>query len=188
MAVRRAHRDGKPAAASESALLASAIAGDVDAFAEIVRRHQRVVFSVARTCGLGREDAADVTQVVFATLASGMHTIDDGARVRSWLCTVARRQAWRVNRRRDREDLGSPPDRATDDEVGRVDALVSLIDALDTLRPRCRDLLTALYLNEPPRDYQEVSAELGIAIGSIGPTRARCLEQLRVVVEGHGRG
>ena len=171
-------------AATDATLVAWAAEGGNSAFAELVRRHQRVVFSVARSCGLGREDAADVTQLAFAALADALGSIDDGARVRSWLCTVARRHSWRLRARRDRESFEDPPDRAAEDDlVGRVDAVVDLVDALDRLRPKCRDLLTALYFSDQPLDYGEAALALGMPIGSIGPTRSRCLDQLRTIVE-----
>lgn len=182
-AERRTHR-GRLGAAPDRELVALAAAGDAGAFAELVGRHQRVVFSVARSCGLGAEDAADVTQVAFAALSDALPRLDDADRVRSWLCTVARRHSWRVLARRDRESLVDPPDRAAEaDLAGRVDAVVDLVEAMDRLRPRCRDLLTALYFREPPLDYAEASAALTMPIGSIGPTRARCLDQLRSIVE-----
>jgi RNA polymerase sigma factor (sigma-70 family) len=170
--------------APDSALVTMAANGDAGAFEELVGRHQRVVFSIARSCGLGRDDAADVTQVAFAALADALPRLEDGDRVRSWLCTVARRHSWRVLARRDRESLGDPPDRASDADLpARVATVVDLVDALEQLRPRCRDLLTALYFREPPLDYAQASVELTMPIGSIGPTRARCLDQLRSIVE-----
>lgn len=183
-AVRRTLRGGEWGDATDGDLLAAAASGDHLAFEELLHRHQRVVFSVARSCGLGHEDAAEVTQLAFTNLATSLTTIHDGTRVRSWLCTVTRRHSWRVLARRDRETLGEPPDRASDADLSRrVDALVDLVEALDRIRPRCRELLTALYFREPPLDYEQVSGELGMPIGSIGPTRARCLEQLRTTIE-----
>lgn len=184
MGAGRRTRSARHRLAPDHDLVLLAGGGDAGAFEELVDRHQRVVFSVARSCGLGHDDAADVTQVAFAALADALPRLDDGDRVRSWLCTVARRHSWRVLARRDRESLGDPPDRAADGDLAdRVEAVVDLVGALEQLRPRCRDLLTALYFREPPLDYADASVELTMPIGSIGPTRARCLDQLRTIVE-----
>lgn len=166
-------------------LVLAVAGGDARAFEALVLRHQRVVFSVARTAGLDRDDAADVTQMAFSALATSAASITQPEHVRAWLCTIARRQSWRIVERRRRERPGDVPDDAVDaDTVARTEAVVDLVAALDQLRPRCRDLIVALYLADPPLDYESVAAHLGMPIGSIGPTRARCLAQLRAAIAG----
>lgn len=168
------------AARPDADLVRAVRSGDAAAFEEIVRRHERVVFSIARTVGLGHDDAADVTQIVFAAFASSVDTLDQPEHVRAWLCTVARRHSWRVLGRARRETPGDVPDHIAEvDAIARADAVADLLDALDQLRPRCRDLVVALYLSRPPMSYDEVAERLGMSIGSIGPTRARCLDDLR---------
>jgi len=172
------------AARPDADLVLAVRGGDSAAFEEIVRRHQRVVFSVARTVGLDRDDAADVTQIVFAAFASSVDSLGQPEHVRAWLCTVARRHSWRVLERMRRESPGDVPDHIAEvDAIARADAVADLSDALDRLRPRCRDLVTALYLSRPPMSYDEVAERLGIPIGSIGPTRARCLDDLRRLLD-----
>lgn len=183
--VGRAQRAQRRRDASDVELVEALRDGDAAAFETLVERHQRVVFSVARTAGLDREDAADVTQIAFGSLASSASTLSDPEHVRAWLCTVARRHSWRVLARRRREAPGQVPERLVDaDAAARVDAVVDLVAALDGLRPRCRELIEALYLADPPLDYATIAARIGMPVGSIGPTRARCLAQLRAALPG----
>jgi len=170
----------------DAELLAGCVRGDARAWFQVVERHQRLVFSVARSWGLGVHDAADVTQAVFAELMDGMEAIRDPERLRVWLATVARRQSWRVARRARREPpvdaaLHDRPD--SDDAIERTDDVLWLVDAMESLDPRCRELLGALYLDEGEPTYAEVAARLGRPIGSIGPTRARCLGRLRDLMD-----
>lgn len=174
------------AESDDAVLLAACAEGDGDAWTLLVGRHQRLVYSVARSSRLSAEDAADVTQLVFAELLKGLGRIEDPSRLNSWLATVARRQSWRVASRVRREPPVDPtlldtPD--SDDAIARTEGVVWLIGAMQALEPRCRELLTALYLDTTEPSYAEVAAHLGRPIGSIGPTRARCLERLRHLLD-----
>jgi RNA polymerase sigma factor (sigma-70 family) len=170
-----------------AALLAAAGAGDRCAWREIVDRYVNLVWSVARSFRLAEADAADVAQATWLRLVQHLHRIQEPDRLGAWLATTARREALAL-RRRNGHDLpvaevpeppggnGSAPD--VDDRVIRADRHAEIRAAVDTLPGRCRQLLRVL-LADPPPTYEEVSAATGMPVGSVGPTRQRCLETLR---------
>jgi len=165
-------------------LLKAAHGGDALAWTEIVDRFERVVW--ATTYGFNFDEAtrSDVFQLTWLRLLDNLDRIRNPERLAGWLATTARRECLTIVRQRNRTQLiaenedqpanSDPLDqRLLDDELGR--ALASAFDALDV---RCRELLR-LVLCEPPLGYAEVSEMLAIPIGSIGPTRRRCLDRLR---------
>jgi RNA polymerase sigma factor (sigma-70 family) len=166
--------------------------GDDEAWAELVGRYERLVFGVAVKEGLGNDDAADVTQIVFESLLTALPDLRDDERLSAWLFSVARRQAWRVRERRQRErsvspmihDAGRLPLTAPDDDwSSEIERSLWLHDALLELGEPCRSLLIALYFDPTGPSYAEVALRLGRPLGSIGPSRARCLSQLRAMMQ-----
>jgi len=168
--------------------------GDGAAWEALVRRYQRLVFSIPMRAGLGEDASADVFQHVFATLFEKLDTLEQPERVSSWLVTTARREAWRVGRRAraagstlsaDDEATSELPDHAPlpDELVERMEAQHAVRTAVEALDERCRRLLTLLFYSVEPPAYEDIAAHLGVAEGSIGPTRARCLQKLRKLME-----
>jgi len=173
---------------SDQVLVERCLQGDQRAWALLVERYERLVFSIARTEGLDSAEAEDLTQSVFLELVRSLRTLQDIGRLASWLGTVSRRHAWRLRNARRRYDVVAPGDDDLDsvEPAGPIDRsadLVSLMSALDELGDRCRRLLIKLYLSESEPSYESISEDLDMPIGSIGPTRARCLEKLRVELE-----
>jgi RNA polymerase sigma factor (sigma-70 family) len=171
-------------------LLARAAQGDQSAWDELVSEHTRLLWSVARSFRLDAADANDVVQTTWLRLVEHLDRIEDPTRLVGWLVTTARREAMRVLRRSgrerpvvedtvlDRPDEGPPVDTALlTNERDRA-----LWQAFERLNDKCRQLLQ-IAVNEP-KAYDEISAALGMPIGSIGPTRRRCLTQLRALLEG----
>jgi RNA polymerase sigma factor (sigma-70 family) len=165
---------------------------DDEAWAELVSAYERLVFCVACREGLGADDAADVTQIVFESLLTALPNLRDDERLPAWLVSVARRQAWRVRDRGHRERPASPlveDDAVTplaarnDDWCSEVERSLCLRNALLELGEPCRSLLIALYFDSTCPSYAEVALRLGRPLGSIGPSRARCLDHLRALME-----
>jgi RNA polymerase sigma factor (sigma-70 family) len=165
--------------------------GDARAWDEFVDRYQRLVWSVARSCRLPAEDCDDVTQTVLLSALRHLEELRDPERVTSWLLTSAHRESWRVARARSRPvdlvgdfaSLAEPsPERAAD-----LESMHAVREALERLGEPCRSLLTALFREDSP-SYPRISAELGMPVGSIGPTRARCLGKLRELLAKAGFG
>lgn len=175
-----------PAGATVAGLVAAAAQGDQGAWTEIVARYTRLVWAVTRAHRLGPADAADVTQTVWLRLVEHLGRLREPEHLGGWLTTTTRHECLRVLRRSGRElpdtEVGAdvPGDPTDSPEWLLLSAesrrLVWL--ALGRLTPRCQSLLRALSA-APEASYADVSAALEIPIGSIGPTRARCLQHLR---------
>lgn len=162
---------------------------DAHAWNEMVQRHRALVWSVPLRLGMDQADAAEVFQDVFESLLRNVESLQDPGRLSSWLFTAARRLSLRrlsARRRDDRREV-------KDDEVlhgvgdGQTPLSERLVAAerqgkvlrlLEGLPERCRELLTALFLDPDEPDYDKIAARLGIPRGSIGPTRSRCLKRL----------
>lgn len=164
--------------------------GDLGAWRRLLDRYERLVFSVPRRYGLSREDAADITQLTFTILFQSIDTLSEDSTLGAWLTTVARRHTWRRLDRKRREEAGwyrSSSEQILLADTGAEDAerweLTEWLDyGLSLVGKPCRDLLSALYLDPKQPSYAEVAARLGMAIGSVGPTRIRCLKRLRRVL------
>jgi RNA polymerase sigma factor (sigma-70 family) len=156
----------------------------------LVRRYQRLVYTIPLRAGLDKDASADVFQEVFATLVRRLDTIEDPDRLSAWILTTAKRTTWRLVRqaraaRVSEQVLESEALELPDTEplpehvVAQLEQQHEVRTALCSLDERCRRLLTMLfYAPGPPLPYSSVAAELGMAEGSIGPVRARCLERL----------
>jgi RNA polymerase sigma factor (sigma-70 family) len=171
---------------STTELVKGAADGDSRAWDAIVERYAGMVWAVCRGCGLSRSDAAEVSQTTWLRLVERLSSIHDPERLGSWLAVTARREAWQVSRRSGRtiptDTEAKLADREADEDIDH--ALLArerqdlLRQAFDTLHPRCQRLLRLLTADPAPA-YVDVAAALDMPIGSIGPTRARCLECLR---------
>ena len=188
---------------STEQLVRNALRGDQAAWRALVDRYARLVHSVPVRYGLTPEEVDDIGQEVFLALARNLHTIDDPERLPGWLVTTARRLSWRTRSRQRRESPDVAADLSEQDTLaGRpafgstVPTLAQLLAgwerqemlgrALPQLRTRCRELITLLFLTPDQPSYDEISERLDISKGSIGPTRTRCLAQLRAILTGLG--
>ena len=168
------------------ALVLAAADGDRAAWDGLVVRYSGLVWAVARGHRLDGEDAADVFQTTWLRLVENLRRLREPERVGAWLATTARRESLRIIHRRGREsatepevlDLVAGDGRAVDDDLLRVERDDALWLCLESAPSRCRTLLRVL-LADPPLSYTEVAEVLDMPIGSIGPTRRRCLEHLR---------
>lgn len=169
-------------ATDDDRLLADCRLGDRAAWQLLVERYHRLVRSVARSYGLRGDDVDEIVQLVFSILVKQLESFRPDTRLAPWMSTVTRRHVWRLleQRRRERvaDHLGEASHRDVDEHADRAAEAEWLRAGMELLPPRCRLLLEALYWGGA-RPYAEVAAQLGIPIGSIGPTRARCLDQLR---------
>jgi RNA polymerase sigma factor (sigma-70 family) len=170
-------------------LVAAANAGDQAAWAQIINSYARLVWSIARSFRLGDADAADVAQATWLRLVQHLGKVRDPRCLGAWLATTARREALALLRRSGRDvpvDTGElrhveGRQPAPDDRLLRAEQNSEVHAAFDALPARCRQLLRAL-LNDPPMSYEQAATLLDMPIGSVGPTRSRCLEQLRTLL------
>lgn len=170
--------------------------GSVGAWQQVLNRYERLVFSVPLRYGLSQDDAADVTQYTFTVLVQNMDDLADDSRLGAYLSTVARRNTWRLLERTRREIPSEHLEGTSLAEnavlLGKSDAhsiehweLADWLDqGLSQVSERCRKLLTALYFEPTLSSYAEVAEHFGMPLGSVGPTRARCLKRLKRVLSG----
>ncbi len=162
--------------------------GDKEAWSEIAERYSPLVWSICARYQLSRPDIDDVAQGVWLMLVEKVRDLREPAALPGWLATTARNECLRVlrtARRYDPDGLPAddmmPPDlatRAIEEGLLEAELGVALRAAFAELQPACHKLLSLL-ISDPPPAYADVSKTLGIPVGSIGPTRARCLGQLR---------
>jgi RNA polymerase sigma factor (sigma-70 family) len=176
---------------SDEALVRACRRGDEAAWETLVNRYRRLVYTVPLRAGLDEGLAADVFQRVFTALVEQLDDIAQPSRLSAWLVTTARRESWRMVRRRapvlptGSADVEAEIEELPDETVLPDDLLVKLEEqhavrtAVAGLDDRCRELLKLLFYRASPQPYVEIAAALGIAVGSIGPIRARCLERVR---------
>ncbi len=173
-------------AREDAALLARCQTGDARAWERLIAKYERLVFSIPLAYGLGRDDAADIAQLTFTILMQSLGTLRADPNLAGWLATVARRHSWRLlaaRRRRegdaDVESAAAQRAAGPDDALERVELLIWLHEGLSRVATRCRDLLVALYFDRTEPSYAEIARRFAMPVGSVGPTRARCLEGLR---------
>ena len=176
---------------ADPALVQACLDGRAAAWDEIVRRYSRLVYSIPRKYGFSDADAEDVYQNVFAILVRRLPQLRDQTRISAWLITTTHRECWRAKAfigRHGPLDESTLPERMSPDEDDAADwerqHLVRM--ALDELGGKCQSLLTALFLASKRPDYEAIGRTLGIPVGSIGPTRARCFEKLRPILRSLG--
>lgn len=167
-------------------------AEDRDTWDKLVDRYAPLIWSICRLYRLDSADAEDVGQKVWLHLVDQLDSLRDPAALPGWLATTTRRECLRVLRARGSERLDtkladspqSTDDMVTDEEILAVERRAALRAAVAELPPRCQQLL-AMLTSDPPRSYAEISAELGIPVGSIRGQRERCLAQLRAIIARH---
>lgn len=182
---------------SDKQLLLACRRGDEAAWEALVNRYQRLIYTIPRRAGLNEDSAAEVFQEVFTTLFEKLDGIEQPERLHAWLVTTAKRKTWRLISRENRprgpvddEDESEarinelPDDAPLPDEVLlRLEEQHRVRTAVAGLDERCRKLLTLLFYHSEPPPYAEIAAAIGTTQGSIGPTRARCLEKLLRLLE-----
>lgn len=178
---------------TDQELIALCRKGGDRAWERLVDRYERLVFSIPLNYRLSRADAADVAQTTFVILLQSLRGSTEIERLGPWLATVARRHTWRLVERGRRESTSEHENLAEWDLaesaalVGRPDTesvenwemIEWLHGGLSRISEPCRTLLLALYFDPEQPSYEEVAVRTGRPVGSIGPTRARCLEELR---------
>jgi RNA polymerase sigma factor (sigma-70 family) len=165
-------------------LVALAAAGDRAAWAALVARFERLVWSVARSHRLSDADAADVCQTTWLRLLEHLGDVRDPDALGGWLATITRNECLRVLRHQTRqvptEDDAIPQQTVPADVDARLlagERDAALWKAFATLSSRCQALLR-MTCSDPPASYEDIAGALGMPVGSIGPTRGRCLAAL----------
>lgn len=171
---------------SDQTLLAACRAGDEQAWEQVLVKYERLVYSIPLNYGLPREDAADIAQIAFTALLQRLDDLYEESNLGGWLATVARRHTWRLLKRNQQEAPDELDEEAVQtlvpdhhNPIERWELVEWLHSGLMHVGERCRELLLALYFEAEEPSYAEIAQRLGMAEGSIGPTRARCLQRMQ---------
>lgn len=166
--------------------------GDSDAWGTLVSRLQGMVYSVPRRYRLDEDDVSDVFMASFQALHRNLDRIESGRALPRWLATTAAWESLRLVRLKARfasgiplEELVAEEEATAEAEAIRSDDAFRVKAGLARMAPKCRDLLGALY-GDAETSYAEIAKQMGVPIGAIGPTRARCLDKLRKIMEEEG--
>ncbi|HEY2460219.1 MAG TPA: sigma-70 family RNA polymerase sigma factor [Candidatus Acidoferrum sp.] len=155
---------------------------------QLIGKYKNLVYSIPIRYGMSREEAADIFQAVCLDLIQELPKLRDPQALPKWLMQVTAHKCFHAKRHNKRlvsqdDENAGIPESSTPAEgelnLFEFEAEQTLRDALDELPPRCRELIRMLFYEEPKRPYQEVAASLGLATGSVGLLRIKCLDRLR---------
>ncbi len=181
-----------PASASwsDEQLIDACRAGDAAAWNALLEKYQRLIYAIPFRYGATASDADDIFQAVCLELYEELPRLRRSEALRSWLMTVASRLSlrWKLRqRRRGEQDLEGIAEPMISQEAEPILETLELgqqvHEALARLPDRCQQMIRRLFFDDPPRSYDEVAAEFGLARGSIGFIRGRCLDKLRKSLE-----
>jgi RNA polymerase sigma factor (sigma-70 family) len=176
---------------TDTELVSACRSGDEQAWNELIDRYNRLIFSIPLRQGLSREEAADVFQAVCLDLVAELPKLRDPQALPAWLIRTTARKVGKWKRRNERYvpdegDLaGSTPDldALPDSLIDHCQRTQALRDGIEALPERCQAMVRMLFFETPARPYKEVAQALGVATGSIGFMRMKCLDRLRSVLE-----
>jgi RNA polymerase sigma factor (sigma-70 family) len=169
--------------------------GNQAAWSGLIEKYKNLIFSIPIKFGLSREDAADIFQAVCVDLLSGLEQLREPKALPKWLMQASFHHCLRW--KKDRLNLAVDLDEEQPPIEGNEEALPekmrqqleqeqSIREAIASLPDRCNRMVIMLFFEDPPRPYEEVAKELGIATGSIGFIRGRCLKKMRQLLEEKG--
>lgn len=171
-------------------LVDACVRGDEAAWHELIDRYSRLIYSIPLKLGLSRDEAADIFQGVCLDLVVELPRLRDPKALPAWLIQVTRHKVIKARRKNERyvPDEGTEQRQAPDHDMPdwvlrELQHTQAVRDAVEALSPRCRQMVNMLFFEETPRPYREVAAEIGVAVGSIGFLRSRCLDRLRTALE-----
>jgi RNA polymerase sigma factor (sigma-70 family) len=172
----------------DEALIRECLKGSEEAWGNLVDKYKNLIFSIPIKVGLSQDDASEVFQIVCAELVKQLPNLRKPRALPKWLISVATHESFRTANRNRRfvdaddgfEEKASLSGSQRADEILRQAEREQLLrDAISSLQPRCQKLIFMLFFEDPVRSYERIAEELGLAEGSIGFIRGRCLQRLR---------
>ena len=181
---------------SDERLVRACLKGNEDAWAALIDKYKKLIYSIPFKYGASPADAADIFQAVCVELFAELPKVRKTAALRGWLITVATHQSFHWKRRHlkrmDREHANVGVDEleanlvVAPDVADEIEREQMLRDATAQLSPRCQEMIRLLFYAEPPLPYREVARRLGLATGSVGFIRGRCLQRLKKTLQAMG--
>ena len=178
-----------PAVVEDEWLVQECLQGNQQAWEKLIDRYKRLIYSIPFKYGATPEDAADIFQAVCIELFNSLSKVRNVQSLRSWLITVTIHQSLHWKRKRSNALELDAMEPETIEEIAVAPEVLEVLqqeqalrEAIRQLPPRCAQLLRLLFLEQPPLPYTEVAQQLGLATGSIGFIRGRCLDKLRKIL------
>jgi len=180
---------------SDERLVRECRKGNQVAWSALIEKYKNLIFSIPIKFGLPREDAADIFQAVCVDLLSSLPKLREPKAIAKWLMQTSFHKClrWKKDRLNPVDDLealdggcNANTDELPEAMLYQVQREQSVREVMAALPPRCGRMVSMLFFDDPPRPYQEVAKELGIASGSIGFIRGRCLKKMRQLLEEKG--
>ena len=186
------------AESSDPELIAACLEGNHEAWETLLARYQRLIYSIPLKSRLSLDDASDIFQSVCLKLYEKLDTLRNHERISSWLITTTTRESWRVSARQRKEQQSfSVDDEGASDSLSGLATSGPLADeerellerqqiireGIESLPTRCRDLITMLFYEKDELSYAEIARRMNMPVPSVGPTRARCLEKLKKLLQ-----
>jgi RNA polymerase sigma factor (sigma-70 family) len=185
---------------SDAELIAECLQGRESSWEALILRYQRLIYSIPLKEGLSADEAAEVFQTVCLKLLEKLPTLRNREKLSSWLITITTRESWRARAQRrrqsdlhggesvearsdDADDITDPAPPA-DEQLLLLERQLLVREAVASLPERCRQLVAMLFYSKDPISYNEIARRLNMPVSSIGPTRARCLQKLKGLLEG----
>jgi RNA polymerase sigma factor (sigma-70 family) len=187
-------RAAKKSPRDDTRLVAECLSGSEEAWSLLIEKYKALIYSIPVKYGLPPHEAADVFQVTCMELLTRLPELREPRALPKWLMQVAHHQCYRWKRQQSRvvsrdADLQLPEPETpaiAESLVQQTQEEQMLREAVAALTPQCRRLVELLFFETPPRPYGQVAAELGLAIGSIGFTRQKCMDRLRRQLDAMG--
>ncbi len=179
---------------SDERLVRECCNGNQAAWAALIDKYKNLIFSVPIKFGLSRDDAADVFQAVCVELLAGLDRLREPKALPKWLMQTSFHQClrWkkdRLNLADNLDEIEETPQASgnlPEEMLFQLQREQSVRDAISALPDRCHRMVDMLFFEDPPRPYEQVAKDLGIATGSIGFIRGRCLKKMRQLLEEKG--
>jgi RNA polymerase sigma factor (sigma-70 family) len=179
--------DDTRAAWPDARLVSECIGGSEEAWRALIFKYKNLIFSIPVKYGFSTDDSTDIFQAVCLDLLSELPKLRKVKALPKWIMQITAHKCFHRKQQQQRTEVMDPaakefekstPSRAQE-ILQEAEDEQRLRQAMAELPPRCRELVHMLFYDEPVRPYQEIAATLGIAVGSIGFIRQRCLERLR---------
>ena len=180
---------------SNTRLVKECIRGNEQAWNMLVDRYKNLIYSIPIRYGLPPQDAADIFQGVCLDLFNELARLRDAEALQSWLMRVTTNKCYHWKRQQsphNGDTEGGNLDGISGDAPMATDVIADLEreqlvrDSIEQLPPRCRQMISLLFFEHPPQPYHEVAEKLGLARGSIGFVRGRCLKRLKRILQDKG--
>ena len=191
----RASGSGRETKWSDTHLVRECQQGNEDAWAALLAKYKKLIYSIPIKYGFAADEAGDVFQEVCVELLAELPRLREPRALPKWIIQVTSHKCSRLKRQQQKlvhtEIDDEAVERVSDDRlreeiVRETEREQALRDAVESLPERCQQLVRSLFFESPPRPYQEIANGLGIACGSVGFIRGRCLQRLRKQLEKHG--